>query len=292
MALRFVWACALAAAAALAQGQRIERFEVRNNRLFLHIDGQDRIVSTTAVGAWPGWLPSQVIYTERVDGRERIRWYDAFTRNSQTIGFEDLHVADVTTVRLSGGRYAILLALRDASNMPSVALATPEGIFHRERNAMYGTAANDAVEILRYDPEDLMRTRGDLTLLKPAVSVSVPLKPPPARAEGIYEAILPAASTGASRTVTLNLRPDSSATLVMVFEGREPVVRRGKWSQREAEVRLDLEGPGAESLTWTLTADGLTPRTWDKSSWGATGLTLRRAEASNPVPRRAPGTVR
>lgn len=281
----------IAVSLASAQKQAIDYFEVRNGRLFLTIEGEPRVISTSAIRAWPGWTPQIVLYSEQADKSERLRWYDAFTRNSQTVGTMDVHIADLTTVRLSTGDYAILIQGRDnASKLPSVALATPTRVFYREPNATYGTAANDTVEIRRYDLEELERTKGDVTLLAPAVSVNIPLTDAPANAAGIYEARFPAADSP-GRTITLNLRGDGSATLITAFDGRDPIARRGQWKQTDAVIRLDLESP-PDTLVWTLTADGLTPRSWNKATYGATGLTLHRAQAQVPVPRRAPGTIR
>ena len=263
-----------------AQGQRIQRYELRPAadmpRLYITIDGEDRLVSNRALKAWEGWTPQTLIYAERAPSGtgNRLRWYDAYTRNSYTISTDELVYEDVDTARLSNGTYAILIALRDPeTRVPYVELATPQGVFLREQFATYGTAANDAVQIRRFAPEDVFRHKGDFGLLTPIVVGTVSLLPKPPEAAGVYEAALPAAS-GPARNVTLNLRPGGQATLVSTVEGKSPVGQKGTWKQTGAEVRVELEsGP----FVWVVGANGLTPKLWNRQEWGSVGVPLRRA---------------
>jgi hypothetical protein len=285
--MRAVVLALLGAACAFAQNQRIERWELRpaadGLRLYVVIDGEDRLISNRAINAWDGWTPQTLIYSEWVKAgsteQQRLRWYDAFTRNSQTISSDSLTYNDVATARLSDGTYAILIGIRDPeTRAPWTELATPKGgVFLREQFATYGTAANDFVEIRRYRPEDIERTKGDLKLTTPFSNSRIPLMPSAVpRAAGLYEAMLPAAD-GPGRTVTLNLRPGGVATLVTTFDDkRMPVAKQGAWSQTGADVRVDL---GGTVMVWTFGANGLTPRSWDRKEWGSTGLPLRRALA-------------
>jgi hypothetical protein len=277
----------LSAVCAFAQAQRIERWELRPAadalRLYVVIDGEDRLISNRAINAWDGWTPQTLIYSEWVTpgstAQQRLRWYDTFTRNSQTISTDTLTYNDVATARLSNGSYAILIGIRDPeTKAPWAELARPNGgVFLREQFATYGTAANDFVEIRRYRPEDIERTKGNLSLTTPFSSSRVPLMPSAVpRAAGLYEASLPA-SDAPGRTVTLNLRPGGIATLVTTFEDkRMPIAKQGSWSQTGADVRVDL---GDRVMVWTFGANGLTPRSWDRKEWGYTGLPLRRALA-------------
>lgn len=280
---------ALAAAAGMgAQNQRIDRWELRPaadaQRLYVTIDGTDRLISNRAINAWEGWTPQTLIYSEWTTAgstaAQRLRWYDAFTRNSHTISTDTLTYHDVATARLSTGSYAILIGIRDReTKTPWVELATPTGgVFLREQFATYGTAANDFVEIRRYHPEDIERTKGDLSLTTPYSSTRVALTPAAVpSAAGVYEAVLPAASAS-FRTVTLNLRTGGAATMITTFEGKgAPVARQGAWSQTGADVRVDLDG---DLMVWTLGANGLTPRSWDRKQWGSFGVPLRRSSAS------------
>jgi hypothetical protein len=277
----------LSAACAFPQTQRIERWELRPAadalRLYAYIDGEDRLISNRAINAWDGWTPNVLIYSEWVTpgstAQQRLRWYDAFTRNSRTISTDSLTYHDVATARLSNGSYAILIGIRDPeTKAPWAELATPaDGVFLREQFATYGTAANDFVEIRRYLPEDIERTKGNLNLTTPFSASRVPLMPAAVpRAPGLYEASFPAAGAP-GRTVTLNLRPGGVATLVTSFEDkRMPIAKQGSWSQTGADVRVDL---GGRLMVWTFGANGLTPRSWDRKEWGSSGLQLRRALA-------------
>jgi hypothetical protein len=281
-------ACALLALAApllCAQKERIQRWELRPaadaQRLYVTIDGVDRLISNRAINAWDGWTPQTIIYSEWVTqgsiDQQRLRWYDAFTRNSYTVSTDTLSYNDVVPARLSDGSYALLIGIRDReTKVPWVELATPNGgVFLREQFATYGTAANDFVEIRRYRPEDIERTKGELNLTTPFSTSRVSLRPGAvAGAAGIYEAALPAADA-ASRTVTLNLRPGGTATLVTSFEGKGmPISKQGSWSQNAAEVRVDFNG---KLTVWTVGVNGLTPKSWDRKEWGAFGLALRRS---------------
>ena len=267
------------AAAAFGQPQRIERYELRPAadipRLYVTIEGEDRLISNRGLKAWPGWTPQTLIYAERSPSgtANRLRWYDAFTRNSQTISTDDLVYEAVDTARLSNGTYALLIALRDPeSRVPYVELATPQGVFLREQFATYGTAANDAVQIRRFAPEDVFRHKGDFSLLSPTVvgTVSLLLKAP--AAAGVYETSLPAGE-GPARTVTLNLRAGGQATLVSTVEGKSPIGQKGTWKQTGSEVRVELEsGP----FVWVVGANGLTPKLWNRREWGSVGVPLRR----------------
>jgi hypothetical protein len=268
-----------------AQAQRIDRYEIREGtRLYVSISGEDRLISTRAIKAWPGWTPQTLLYAERDPqnaAQQRLRWYDSFTRNSTTITVEDLNITDVITARLSSGDYAILVSLRQqGTNLPSVVLATPSGVFQREPYATFGTAANDRVELLRWEPAELAKTGGKTDGLKPIVSM-VPLRSAPASAAGMYEVTLPVADAS-SRTITLNLRRDGSATLISVFGGkRQPIARRGKWVQTGADVRVDFEHAGpSDAMVWTLGANGLTPKAWNRNEWGVIGLPLRRIQGT------------
>jgi hypothetical protein len=274
----------LGAACVFGQGQRIERWELRPAadalRLYIFIDGEDRLISNRAINAWDGWTPQTLIYSEWVTPgsteEQRLRWYDTFTRNSYTISTDSLTFNDVATARLSNGNYAILIGIRNPdTKVPWAELASPKGgVFLREQFATYGTAANDSVEIRRYRPEDIERTKGNLSLTTPFSTSRVSLSPDPNRgAAGLYEAILPAADAP-GRTVTLNLRPGGVATLITTFDGKGmPIAKQGKWSQTGADVRVEL---GNNVMSWTFGANGLTPKTWDRKEWGSTGLPLRR----------------
>ena len=264
----------------VAQGQRIERYELRPAadmpRLYITINGEDRLISNRALKAWPGWTPQTLIYAERAPSgaANRLRWYDSFTRNSHTISSDELVYEDVVTARLSNGQYAILIALRDPqTRIPYVELATPQGVFLREQFATYGTAANDAVQIRRFAPEDVQRHKGDFGLLTPIIVSTVSLLPKPPNAAGVYETTLPAVGDAPGQTVTLNLRPGGQATLVATPEGKPPVGQKGTWKQDGAEVRVELEsGP----FVWVAGAYGLTPKLWNRQEWGSYGVPLRR----------------
>lgn len=274
--------CAIAGAmAAFGQAQRIEHYELRPAadmpRLYIKIDGEDRLISTRGMKAWPGWTPQTLIYAERAPTgtANRLRWYDAFTRNSYTISNDELNYEDVATARLSNGKYAILVALRDPqSRIPYVELATPEGgVFLREQFATYGTATNDTVQIRRFTPEDVQRHRGDFALLSPSIVGTVSLLPKPPDAAGLYETSLPAVGDSTDRKATLNLRAGGQATLIVTAEGKSPIAQKGTWKQQGAEVRVELEsGP----FVWVVGANGLTPKLWNRQEWGSYGVPLRR----------------
>ena len=265
------------AVVATAQTQRIERWDLRSAtdglRLYAWIDNEDRLISNRALAAWDGWLPHTLIYAERAPGSTlaRLRWYDAFTRNSHTIASnEPLEYTQVATARLSNGEYALMISLLDReSRIPYIELAgSRSGVFLRESHAAFGVAANDVVQVLRYAPADVEQKRGDLSLLSPAVTARVSLLPPakPRDATGLYEVALTA-----ERTVTLNLRSGGTATLAA-----PPEAVRGKWTQQGYEVRFTPES-GAP-MTWVLGANGLTPKQWDRAKWSNQGLILRRVQ--------------
>jgi hypothetical protein len=270
---------------ASGQAQRIDGYEMREGtRLYVSIGGENRLVSTRALKAWPGWSPQTVLYAEQDPqnaAHQRLRWYDSFRRNSTTITVEDLNITDVVTARLSSGDYAILVSLRQqGTNLPSVVLATLSGVFQREPYATFGTAANDQVELFRWDPAELQKMNGKTDGLKPILSM-VPLRAAPASAVGMYEVTLPSADAS-TRTITLNLRRDGSATLISVHTGkRQPIARRGKWVQTAADVRVEFEHGGpSDAMVWTLGANGLTPKAWNRNEWGVIGLPLRRIQGT------------
>jgi hypothetical protein len=274
----------LVAATAFAQRQRIERHELRpaadGLRLYITIEGEDRLISNRAIKAWEGWTPQIIIYAERVSDTtalHRLRWYDAFTRDSFTISTgEALDYTDVVPVRLSGGDYVLLVSLRDPeSKAPWAELASPRnGVLLREQYAAWGTAANDRAQLRRYLPADIQRTKGDISLLAPDIVAMVPLTGlPKFEAAGVYE------YSEVGRTVTLNLRPGGTGTLIIQHEGKgQPVARQGKWTQTGNEVRFD-------NMSWVTGVNGLTPKTWNRAEWAATGLPLRRGAATAPMPR-------
>ena len=271
------------AAAAFAQPQRIEDYELRSAadglRLYVKIEGEDRLVSNRATKAWRGWTPQIIIYAERVTPdatAQRLRWYDAFSRDSFTISTgEEIEYNDVVPVRLSGGDYVLLISLRDPeAKAPWVEVASPRGgVFLREQYAAWGTAAGDRAQLRRYRPEDIERTRGDISLLAPDIVAMVPLSPAKFEAPGLYE------YSDVQRSVTLNLRPGGTGTLVVQHEGKgQPVARQGKWTQTGNEIQFD-------GMSWVTGVNGLTPKTWSRKEWGSAGLPLRRAVAAAPAPR-------
>lgn len=274
--MRLFGALLLLAATAFAQRQRIEHFELRpaadGLRLYVTIDGEDRLISNRATTAWNGWTPQVLVYSERVtpdSALQRLRWYDAFTRNSYTISTgEPLRYDNVSHVRLSNGEYVLLVNLRDPeSKAPWVELAAPKrGVLLREQFAAWGIAADDRAQLRRYAPADIERTNGDLSLLTPEVVANVKLAAPPKfDAPGLYESVTP------ERTVTLNLRAGGQGTLVVQSEGKtQPLARQGEWTQSGTEVKFD-------DMTWVASLYGLTPKSWDRKEWGVAGLPLRRA---------------
>lgn len=110
----------------------------------------------------------------------------------------------------------------------------------------------------------------------------LPQKPPPsATVAGVYHVRLPAADASA-RVVTLWLEPGGAASLETVFVGKERLpVERGTWSANGDEVTVRLDGESAP-LVFGIQPDRLEPRSWDRSRYGATGLTLTRRAAYNP----------
>jgi hypothetical protein len=265
--------CAMTAA--IAQRQRIEHFELRpaadGQRLYITIEGQDRLISNRSTKAWEGWTPQVIVFSERVTPQselQRLRWYDTFTRDTFTISTgEPLEYTDVVPVRLSTGNYVLLISLREPeTKAPWVELATPRGgVVLREQNAAWGTAVNDRVQLRRYRPEDIERTKGDIGFLAADVTANVTLTAlPKFAAPGLYEMTSPA------RTVTLNLRPGGTGTLVVQQEGKQrPEARQGRWSESGTEVTF-------EGMTWVAGLNGLTPKVWNRGEWGPSGLALRR----------------
>jgi hypothetical protein len=266
----------LCATSLFAQRQAIERYELRpaadGLRLYITIEGEDRLISNRATKAWDGWTPQVIIYAERATSEtalQRLRWYDTFTRNSYTISTgEPLEYTDVVPVRLSTGEYVLVVSLRDPEGrVPWVELASPRGgVVIREQYAAWGTAADDRAQLRRYRPEDIDRTKGDISLLAPDVIANVPIaKTPEFGAAGLYE------FATQEKTITLNLRPGGTGTLVVQEEGKgQPRARQGKWTQTGREVQF-------EGMTWVAGLNGLTPKIWDRQEFGVTGLPLRRA---------------
>lgn len=120
-----------------------------------------------------------------------------------------------------------------------------------------------------------------IATLLAAVGCPLPQKPPPSvTVTGVYHVRLPAADASA-RVVTLWIQTDGTALLETVFVGKERLpVERGRWAVNAdvLTVRLDDE---PEPLVFTITPDRLEPRSWDRSRYGATGLTLTRRAAYN-----------
>lgn len=272
----------LAITVAFAQRERIEQFELRpaadGLRLYITIEGENRLISNRATKAWNGWTPQMIIYSERTtpDAKtHRLRWYDSLSRESVTISDgEEMEYIDVVPVRLLGGDYVLLISLRDQqSKAPWSELASPRGgVFLREEFASWGTAANDRAQLRRYIPEEVERQKGDLSLLAPNVVASIPLVPlKKLDAAGMYEY----AAEGI--TATLNLRPGGQGTLVVQKDGKSPVASQSAWTQTGNEVRFG-------GWSWVAGVNGLTPKIWDRAQWGAEGLPLRRATGAAPLP--------
>lgn len=97
---------------------------------------------------------------------------------------------------------------------------------------------------------------------------------------GTYTVTLPAADA-ASRTVTLVLKANLTATLTMAFAGRpEPVVETGRWNFHGDEITLELDaqddsGPPMP-LIWRVKENRLVPKAWSHAHFGETGLPLEK----------------
>ena len=104
----------------------------------------------------------------------------------------------------------------------------------------------------------------------------IPQPPPPASTvAGVYDARLPAADASA-RVVTLWLQPGGAATMETVYVGkpRRPT-EGGVWSASGDEVTVRIDGQ-AEPLVYTIAAERLVPKQWDRALYGESGLPLTR----------------
>lgn len=121
-----------------------------------------------------------------------------------------------------------------------------------------------------------------LVALLLAAACPMPEKPPPAQTvSGVYHARLPAPGASA-RVVTLWVQPGGVAALetVDVGKGRLPV-EQGSWTVAGDELTVRLDGQAAP-LVFAIQGEQLVARQWDRTAYGASGLTLTRRAAYNP----------
>jgi hypothetical protein len=89
------------------------------------------------------------------------------------------------------------------------------------------------------------------------------------------------APDGSARITTLWLQPEGKATLETVDIGKErqPLVH-GSWSAYGDELTVQLEGEDGKAnpapLVYGIGPANLTPKQWDQSVYGPTGLPLTR----------------
>ena len=115
-------------------------------------------------------------------------------------------------------------------------------------------------------------------LLVALVAAGCPLpepKPPASTVSGVYHTRIPTPEGGA-RVVTLWLQPGGVATLesVAIGQPRQPA-ENGVWSASGDEVTVRIDGQG-EPLVYTIAADRLVPKQWDRALYGESGLPLTR----------------
>jgi hypothetical protein len=98
---------------------------------------------------------------------------------------------------------------------------------------------------------------------------------------GIYETVLPAASGGAERQVSLTLDPGGAAAISTAFSGRlSRTLVQGTWTQGEGGVViLTLKGPRPEQMIFQQAGEELVAKDWDRATWGQAGPgTLKRKQ--------------
>ena len=91
-----------------------------------------------------------------------------------------------------------------------------------------------------------------------------------AEVPGTYEAVLPAASGGGERQVSVTLNPSGSAVVSTAFPGRPSrSLTQGTWVQKEGGVVIvTLKG---EQIVFQHAGDQLIARDWDRTVWGEVG---------------------
>lgn len=100
----------------------------------------------------------------------------------------------------------------------------------------------------------------------------------PGNVSGVYDGVLPSPDSP-GRKILLDLRPDSTATLLVNDPAKGSPVGQGRWSSLPPQIRFDflpVSGRRQESITWTIHGDELVPLIWNKEIYGPVGLRLRR----------------
>jgi len=120
-------------------------------------------------------------------------------------------------------------------------------------------------------------------LLAVVILSGCPLPPQPmpsGQVGGVWSART-VAPDGSARIITLWLQPEEKATLETVDIGKErrPLVN-GSWSAYGDELTVQLQRedgkPNPAPLVYAIGPDTLTPKQWDQSVYGPTGLPLTR----------------
>src|SRR5688572_19995643 len=95
-------------------------------------------------------------------------------------------------------------------------------------------------------------------VLATACAVTEPAAPSDDAVAGNYETVLPAASGGGERQVTVILERNGSAVVTSAFSGRPSrFLMTGAWERSGDRITVGLTGPRAERLVFTYRQDRL-----------------------------------
>ena len=97
----------------------------------------------------------------------------------------------------------------------------------------------------------------------------------PGSAAGTYAAVVPAASGGGERQVSVVLQSDGTATVSSAISGRPSrFTVTGTWEQNGARVVVNTD---LQRLVFDYAGNRLVAREWDRTAWGEAGPgTLQR----------------
>jgi hypothetical protein len=170
--------------AALASAQLVSYAVVRKDAgqpqgpLMATIEGREVRVAPQAILSWIYSNGEGVLYTAPADnGAQVLVLYHANTGRRQELLREPLEIYDVAQVHPGNRRRVVIVSMRDGKRVPSFAFfMLPEGTKRVVPNAVVTRITSSALEFNSYKPDEILRVKGEVDLLKPADTERIPFQ--------------------------------------------------------------------------------------------------------------------